>query len=113
MGKKNFAGGLNSLLQSTTENSSPSLEQSKEEERPSQPSPIKIVTKTSQEGTKPGEIRATFIVKEETLENFRALAFWERKPLKIVAQEALEAYIKARNEECLEKAKEAYKQRPQ
>lgn len=39
------------------------------------------------------EIRATFIVKESNLDKLKAVAYWERKAIKNVLDEALNAYI--------------------
>ena len=38
------------------------------------------------------EIRATFIVKESNLEKLKAIAYWERKTIKNVLDEALNSY---------------------
>ena len=106
MGKKSFAGGLDSLLQLSTEDG--------EEEKATQ-TISKVSDKTpknmSQKGLLEGEIRTTFIVKEETLEKFKAIAYWERKQIKFIAQEALEDYI-LKNKDNLTKAEKAYKARP-
>jgi len=51
---------------------------------------FKTVTKSSQEGTKEGEIRATFIVKEDILEKLKAIAYWDRLLIKDVVNTALE-----------------------
>jgi hypothetical protein len=47
-----------------------------------------------QKGLKPGETRATFIVKEEALEKIKAIAYWDRQNIKDIVQIAIEAYIK-------------------
>jgi len=86
MSKKNFKGGLSSLLGD-------------------QPSPAKTgrprtqtkkPTKSSEEGTKEGETRATFIVKIELLEKLKALAYWKRRLIKDevndLLAEAIERY---------------------
>ena len=79
MSKKNFTGGLNSLLG----------------DKPDQPKrgrPVtqtKEITKTSQEGTKENETRATFIVNEELLDKLKAMAYWERVLIKDVVNTAL------------------------
>jgi hypothetical protein len=79
MSKKNFAGGLNSLL-------------GDQPARPKRGRPVtqtKVITKSSQEGTKENETRATFIVNEELLDKLKAMAFWERKLIKDVVNTAL------------------------
>jgi len=49
--------------------------------------------KTSQEGTKNDETRATFIVKEELLDKVKALAYWEREQIKETINKALQSYV--------------------
>lgn len=80
MSKKNFTGGLNSLL-------------GEQPEAPKRGRPVtqtKEITKSSQEGTKENETRATFIVNEELLEKVKALAYWDRVLIKDVVTTALE-----------------------
>lgn len=50
--------------------------------------------KTSEAGLQEGWTRATFIVKKGQLEKIKALAYWDRKKVKEVVNEALEAYLK-------------------
>jgi hypothetical protein len=83
MSKKNFTGGLNSLL-------------GEQPEKPKKGRPItqtKEITKSSQEGTKENETRATFIVNEELLEKLKAVAYWERRMIKEVIASALEETV--------------------
>lgn len=54
---------------------------------------LREVTKSSQEGVKEGETRATFIVKEITLEKIKSISYWERVSIKQVVNEALKEYI--------------------
>jgi len=84
MSKKNFTGGLGSLLGDEPEKKKPG--------RPKTSN--KVITKTSQEGTKEKETRATFIVNEEVLEKLKAIAYWDRKLIKEVISEALEDRVK-------------------
>lgn len=52
------------------------------------------VTKTSvQKGLKEGETRATFIVQEAALDKIKAIAYWDRKNIKDVLNDALIAFI--------------------
>ena len=88
MSKKNFTGGLNSLL-------------GDQPEKPKRGRPVtqtKEITKSSQEGTKEKETRATFIVNEDLLDKLKAIAYWERKLIKevvdIALQEAVAKYEK-------------------
>ena len=83
MSKKNFTGGLDSLL-------------GDQPEKPKRGRPVtqtKEITKSSQEGTKEGETRATFIVKEGLLEKLKAIAYWERILIKEVVTSALEEAV--------------------
>jgi len=83
MSKKNFTGGLNSLLGDQTE-------------KPKRGRPVtqtKEITKSSQEGTKENETRATFIVNEDLLEKVKAIAYWERLLFKEVINKALEETV--------------------
>jgi hypothetical protein len=54
------------------------------------------LNKTSQEGLKDGWIRATFILRKDYLEKLKALAYWERKKIKEVVDEALRLYLRRR-----------------
>ena len=49
------------------------------------------------QGLKEGWTRATFIVRDEHLEKVRALAYWDRREIKEVIDEALGAYLKGKN----------------
>jgi len=86
MSKKNFTGGLNSLLGETNkENESPKVGRPKTQ--------FKKITKSSQEGTKENETRATFIVNEELLDKLKAIAYWDRVLIKDVINTALQDAI--------------------
>jgi len=87
MSKKSFTGGIESLL-------SPQSEKPQKRGRPK--TQTKKVEKSSEEGTKAGETRATFIVTKDLLEQVKALSFWERKQIKDTIGEALEAYVKSK-----------------
>lgn len=83
MSRKNFTGGLNSLL-------------GDQPEKPKKGRPVtqtKEITKSSQEGTKENETRATFIVNEELLEKLKAVAYWERRMIKEVIASALDETV--------------------
>jgi hypothetical protein len=82
MTKKNFTGGLNSLLG----------ENNKEAQAPKVGRPrtqFKEITKSSQEGTKENETRATFIINEELLDKLKAIAYWDRVLIKDVINSSL------------------------
>ena len=80
MSKKTFTGGLNSLLG----------ENSDSIKRGRPVTQTKEITKTSQEGTKENETRATFIVNEDLLEKLKAIAYWDRVLIKEVINTALQ-----------------------
>jgi len=82
MSKKNFTGGLNSLL---GENEKPKRGRPKTSTR--------VVTKSSQEGTKEKETRATFIVNEGLLDKLKSIAYWDRKLIKQVVDTALQEAV--------------------
>jgi hypothetical protein len=54
------------------------------------------LNRTSQEGLKDGWIRATFILRKDYLEKLKALAYWERKKIKEVIDDALRLYLKGK-----------------
>jgi hypothetical protein len=97
---KNFKGGLDSILGEATGK--------KLVKRGRPQTNLKIVTKTSQVGTKMNETRATFIINEEQLENIKALAHWERLSIKEVMFQAIDAHLATKKRE-LPKAIESYK----
>jgi ACT domain-containing protein len=83
MSKKSFTGGLNSLL-------------GDQPEKPKRGRPVtqtKEITKSSQEGTKENETRATFIINEELLEKLKAIAYWDRILIKDVVNTALQETV--------------------
>lgn len=101
MSKKDFKGGLNSLLGEKTEGAKEFLATVNEETdrankvgRPK--TQFKEVTKSSQEGTKESETRATFIVNEELLDKLKAIAYWDRILVKDVLNTALQEYVEKR-----------------
>jgi len=83
MSKKNFKGGLNSLLG----------DQPEKAKRGRPVTQTKEITKSSQEGTKENETRATFIMNEELLEKLKAIAYWDRVLIKEVINTALQETI--------------------
>ena len=83
MSKKNFTGGLSSLLgENNKEVKATKVGRPKTQ--------FKEITKTSQEGTKENETRATFIVNEDLLDKFKAIAYWDRVLIKEVINTALQ-----------------------
>jgi len=92
MSKKTFTGGLNSLLGEDKElKHKPDLLKPKRGRPKTQ---TKVITKSSQEGTKENETRATFIVKEDLLEKLKAIAYWDRSLIKDIVGRALEDSVK-------------------
>ena len=83
MSKKNFTGGLGSLLGDMPEKT----------KRGRPKTQNKIVTKSSQEGTKENETRATFIINEELLEKLKAIAYWDRVLIKEVINNSLQETV--------------------
>jgi len=83
MSKKDFSGGLSSLLG----------------DRPDKPrvgrpkTSTREINKSSQEGTKEGETRATFIVRESLLDEVKAIAYWDRLLIKDVIEKAFEEAV--------------------
>jgi len=86
MSKKNFTGGLSSLLGETNKE-----DKATKVGRPK--TQFKEITKTSQEGTKENETRATFIINEELLDKLKAIAYWDRKLIKDVVNTALQETV--------------------
>jgi hypothetical protein len=83
MTKKSFTGGLNSLLG----------DQPEKPKRGRPATQVKEITKSSQEGTKENETRATFIVNEDLLEKLKAIAYWDRVLIKEVINTALQEAV--------------------
>jgi hypothetical protein len=55
-----------------------------------------VIAKSSQEGLKDGWTRATFILRKGYLEKIKAFAYWRRKNIKEVMDEALGLYLKGK-----------------
>ena len=55
-----------------------------------------VSTKTTQQGLHDGWTRATFILRKHYLEKIKELAYWERRTIKEVIDEALESYLKGK-----------------
>ena len=105
MSKKNFKGGLSSVLGDQPQkkvnfNRAKKFLGEMKKENTATPNKIgrpqtqfKEITKSSQEGTKENETRATFIVNEELLEKLKAVAYWDRVMIKDVINTALEETV--------------------
>jgi len=60
---------------------------------------FKTVENASEKGTKEGETRATIIIDKEILGQIKALAYWERLPIKDIIGRALETEVARCKEE--------------
>lgn len=54
---------------------------------------FRTVTKSAQKGVKEGETRATFIIREELLEDIKRIAYWERELIKDILDNALQIVV--------------------
>ena len=94
---KTFKGGLDSLIggvkHQPKKSTKAEVEAPKKRGRPV--TVTKVPKDTTEEGTLPGEKRATFIVKEELLEKMKAVAYWDRVKIKEVLDAALEKHVAA------------------
>lgn len=61
---------------------------------------------SAQKGLPAGWTRATFIIKEDQVEQLKALAYYRRRPLKEVLEEALTKYVRG---EPISKALKLYR----
>jgi uncharacterized protein YnzC (UPF0291/DUF896 family) len=55
-----------------------------------------VLVKSIDRGLKEGWTRATFILRSDYLEKIKALAYWDRKQVKEVIDEALGSYLKGK-----------------
>ena len=55
-----------------------------------------VSIKTTQQGLQDGWTRATFILREDYLQKLKELAYWERKTIKGVIDEALGSYLEGK-----------------
>ena len=61
---------------------------------------------TTSKGLRPGWTRATFIVREETVQQLKAVAYWDRKEIKRIVEEAFQAYLRDKNTNPIPLARE-------
>ena len=90
---KNFKGGLDSLMGKSPAKKSTRAEVQEKRKAGRPKTSGKIPKDTTEEGTKEGEKRATFIVREDLLEKVKAIAYWDRVKIKDVMDAALEKHI--------------------
>ena len=109
MSKKSFKGGIDSLLgggvperstvtpEAPTAAANPTTEEIpaiiKKRGRPQ--TNYRDISKSSQEGCKESETRATFIIPEADLAIIKAIAYWEREQIKDVIKAAIREYGKS------------------
>ena len=89
-------GGLDMLISSTTEPRDLNVKETPTTAKPKRGRPKEInrvVTKTSQSGLREGLTRATFIIREDTLDRLKDRAYTDRKKLKDLVSEALDYYL--------------------
>lgn len=95
MSKKDFTGGLNTLLGETSPEPETNRQltekylTSKKDNRGRPKTQNWKITKSSEEGTLQDETRATFIVKKELLGKLKGIAYWERMTIKELINTAL------------------------
>jgi hypothetical protein len=97
--------GPNERIQAKPQNTIPKVKQTKTKTnkkgdimsyKPKRGRPTEIkrdITKTSQSGLREGLTRATFIIREDTLDRLKQRAYDDRKKLKDIVTEALDYYL--------------------
>lgn len=94
-------GGLDMLISSTTEPRDLNVKETPSTAKPKRGRPTEIkrdITKTSQSGLREGLTRATFIIREDTLDRLKDRAYTDRKKLKDLVSEALDYYLDKTND---------------
>ena len=88
-------GGLDMLIGSTTDGARDlNVKETPSKPKRGRPTEIKRdITKTSQSGLREGLTRATFIIREDTLDRLKDRAYTDRKKLKDLVSEALDYYL--------------------
>ncbi len=81
------------------------VEMSKHKQKGNKPEKTKEHNRvnTSESGLQKDWTRATFIIKKEHMEKIKALAYWERKKVKEIVDDALESYLKDKKIEIVRK----------
>jgi hypothetical protein len=92
MAKKTFKGGMDNLLGETPK-ATPKKTATPPKERGRPKTNFKVISNTSEIGTKENETRATFIVNKELLLKIQSIAYWERIKIKEVLDKALEEAV--------------------
>ena len=86
-GSETNSNSIHSIPKTDSDNQSPSKS----------PKPMYTSSNAAKAGLKDGWTRATFIVREESLNKLKALAYWDRKGIKDILDEALQAYLRDKN----------------
>lgn len=91
-------GGLAGLIPTSDESAKrgqqqPIVEESKSAGRPPRKDKDNKNAPAAEKGTKPGEMRKTYLVRMDTAEDLEAIAYWERETIKDVINKALSAYV--------------------
>jgi len=87
MSKKDFSGGFNSLLGDQPKKAEqPALKRGRPKTN------FKDNNEGARKGTKEGETRATFILREDLLDKVKGIAYWDRLLFKDVLNTALEEF---------------------
>lgn len=58
---------------------------------------IPTVAPSAERGIKKGYIRYSFLIRKDQLEKIRALAYWQRRKIKRVMEEALDGYLSGKS----------------
>ena len=94
MSKKDFTGGLNTLLGETSPEEITEQPTASKKKKVGRPKTRTWEPQSSlEEGTLQGEMRATFILKKEMISKVKAIAYWERAKIKDVIDTALTDFI--------------------
>ncbi len=120
MAKKEFAGGINSLLLSTrdpiTENPkkdaiSKQLPEDKKLAEPSLRQPENFQTKKAAfQGVRKGATKITFIVDFDVCQKIKALAYYERRELGLYVEQIFTDHLKTHDNRSLEQIFQAWQE---
>ena len=114
MAKKSFSKGLGSLLEATVDENGAQendIDKTVKDEEGSTAQQKTTSLPSRKIGTLPGETRATIILKEELLEQLKAIAFWERLKIKDLCEEILSSYIGEKDKPYMKRALSEYRKR--
>lgn len=108
MGKRlNISGGLSSLIPTGESKDLPRIRKAVEKRRketggalskrgrPKREDKDNLTASSAERGTKPGDMRKTYLVSIELAEKLDAIAYWDRKSVKESITEAMRNYIAA------------------